>query len=377
MIMSQERSTQTNIKHNKLNWVNILFLTITPVAAAVAIPAYIYTQGWSWPLLWLGLSFFAIFNLSITAGYHRYFSHRSYEAHPFLEFLYVWFGSGAFQGSVLEWCYDHRKHHLKIDTEEDPYNINKGFWYAHFFWMFYQNNEGAKFPPDLTKKKLLVLQNKYYVLFAIASGFLMPAVAGYFLLDSFVGGLLWGGLARVVITQHSTFFVNSIAHTFGSQPYNPKNSARDSLFVSLLTFGEGYHNFHHHFQSDYRCAVKWYQWDPTKWLINTMRSMRLVKKVKRFSKYEIMLARMHADAQRITAKTPHEDKIAALKLKVEDAQKRVRLVMAEYERMKSDFQEQSREKYKMLKADIKIAQLEFHAAYDQWRVYIKAVRQYG
>lgn len=345
-----------------------------PVAAAILLSAYIYQNGWSWPLFALAIVMFSIFNLSITAGYHRYFSHRSYEAHPFLEFLYVFFGSGAFQGSVLEWCYDHRKHHLRVDTDEDPYSIKKGFWYAHFFWMFYKNNINPQFPPDLAKKKLLQLQHKYYVWFAIGSGLVLPAILGWLFVDSFWGGFIWGGVVRVIFTQHSTFLVNSIAHTFGSQPYNVNNSARDSLFVAILTFGEGYHNFHHHFQSDYRCAIKWYQYDPTKWLINFMRSLGLVGKVKTFSKYEILLAKMNADAHRVAVIGAYDAKLEAMKIKVEEAQKRLKSMMADYEKKKLEFKAQSHEKYKLLKADLEVARLEFYAAYNQWRVYMKAVR---
>lgn len=359
--------------NNKLNWVNILFFILTPITGAIFLTMDIYNNGWSWGLFVLAIVMFSIFNLSITAGYHRYFSHRSYEAHPFLEFLYMFFGSGAFQGSVLEWCTDHRKHHLKVDTNEDPYSINKGFWYAHLLWMFYKHNDQVPFPPDLAKKRMLVLQHKYYVFFAVASGFILPGILGWLFLNTFWGGLIWGGLVRVVLTQHSTFLVNSFAHTFGTQPYNTGNTAKDSLIVAILTFGEGYHNFHHHFQSDYRCAIKWYQWDPTKWMINLMRSMGLVGKVKTFSKYEILIARMNADAHRATVKGSYDEKMAAMKVKAEEAQKRLKLMMSEWEKKKAEFKLQSREKYKVMKAELEIARLEFNVAYNQWRVYLKAV----
>src|SRR5206468_7744267 len=112
-------------------------------------------------------------------------------------------------------------------------------------------------------------QHRHIDLLAVIIGFALPALAG-FAWDGWVGalgGFLIGGVAKVVVLQHCTFLINSACHTIGRQPYSTRCSARDSLFLALFTFGEGYHNYHHEFQHDYRHGVKPWQWDPTKWLI--------------------------------------------------------------------------------------------------------------
>ncbi|RYZ76585.1 MAG: acyl-CoA desaturase, partial [Proteobacteria bacterium] len=138
----------------------------SPLAALILTPIYLYNHGFSWGLLAFLIVTYTISNMVITCGYHRYFSHRTYSVHPVIEALYVFFGAGAFQGSILAWSTDHRRHHGKVDSDEDPYSRSKGFWYSHITWMFYKDThpQAEAFPRDLTKSKFIMFQHNHYAL---------------------------------------------------------------------------------------------------------------------------------------------------------------------------------------------------------------------
>jgi stearoyl-CoA desaturase (delta-9 desaturase) len=144
---------------------------------------------------------------------------------------------------------------------------------------------------DLASDRLLRLQHRHYLLLAVLMGAVIPAAVGW-LWDDATGAVLLGGFLRVVLQWHATFAVNSIAHMIGRQPYTTAVSARDSVFTALVTLGEGYHNFHHRFPSDYRNGFRWYQFDPTKWFVWTLCKLRLASGLKRASLETIESARM-------------------------------------------------------------------------------------
>ena len=352
----------------KLNWRNTLFLTLTPIAALIWTPFDLVAHGWSWGLLLMLVVAFSISNMSITCGYHRYFSHRSYDCHPLIHFLYVIFGSGAFQGSVLEWCRDHRRHHRSVDTDRDPYSIQKGFFYAHVGWMFYKNPDESTdpFPPDLAAQKILQIQHKYYALFSTAVGFGLPLLIGA-ACGAGWRGLLWGGVLRVVLTQHSTFCINSLAHTLGRRPYSEGLSARDNWFASVLTFGEGYHNFHHMFQADYRNGIRWYQWDPSKWWIRALAFVGLAKKLKKVAATEILRARLARDQSVMVAKGACYDTVESLKTKMLDAQHRFTELKLQLRKKR----EVSQQQYRQWRIEAKQAKMEFRLACRQWAMQLR------
>lgn len=263
------------------DWTNILFLCLSPVVGVVGTALYAFRNGVVWwePVLCLTL-FFAI-GLSIGAGYHRFYSHRAYECHPVVQAFMLFFGALALQNSVLQWARDHRDHHRYVDRDWDPYNINRGGWWAHIFWIFYKQPKDATYSnvPDLTKNKLVMLQHRFGTYIGIIFGLGFPTLVGAFF-GRPLGGLLWGGFLRIVLIHHTTFFVNSLAHMWGARPYTEENSARDNWFLAFFTHGEGYHNFHHKFPSDFRNGIRWYHWDPNKWFINALRSVGLARDLK-------------------------------------------------------------------------------------------------
>ena len=280
----------------KLDILNASFLCGTPILAVIG--AYWYTVNFGISFIEIGILFlmYIASGLSITAGYHRLFSHRSHSASWPLRLFYAVFGAAAFQNSAIKWCSDHRRHHLKTDTEEDPYTIMRGFFWAHMGWvMISEKEQQIEHVKDLQADPILVWQDKHIFKIGAFAGIIFPGLIGLLLIggfSGFLGGLIWGGLVRLVIVHHGTFLINSGAHYWGKQNYSTKNTSRDSPILSLLTFGEGYHNFHHTFQSDYRNGHRWYHWDPTKWWIKIFSFIKITKNLNKVPNWSIENAKM-------------------------------------------------------------------------------------
>ncbi|HEX7672969.1 MAG TPA: fatty acid desaturase [Bdellovibrio sp.] len=364
----------------RIEWPVALFLVINPLVTLILMPIYFYYFGFEWQIALFALIFAAATNLSITAGYHRLFSHKSYDAHPVAKALFLLIGASGFQGSALKWSSDHRRHHMHIDGEKDPYNINEGFWYAHMGWLFFKDSVDQKIvAPDLEKDWMVQFQHKYYVPLAILTGFGLPTLIGW-MMGSPLGGLVIGGGLRIALTQQSTFFVNSLCHTLGKQTYSKEISARDSWFVAVLTHGEGYHNFHHKFQIDYRNGIKWYHWDPTKWVIKTLNLVGLATKLRQISNVEILKARLQAEATELTKHGFAEEKLAVMKEKIIEAQSKIKKLREDYEQFKVDAvrkREELKEAYDHKLAEIKheleVAHLEFQMGMKMWQLHLKSV----
>ncbi|MDD0852859.1 fatty acid desaturase [Halobacteriovorax sp. GB3] len=283
-----------------LSPVNTTFLVSTPLLA-LGLGGYVLaTEGLQWQQLLLAIVYYFITGLSITAGYHRLFSHRAYKASWPVRLFFLIFGAATFQNSALKWSADHRRHHGNVDTEVDPYNINEGFFYAHMGWVLLKENPkyANLYPKDLTSDRLIMWQHKYYLLLCAFFGLILPGLLGA-LLGSFLYGFAIAGLARVVFVHHATFFINSLCHMVGNQPYSLEHSAKDSWLMAFFTYGEGYHNFHHTFQTDYRNGIRWYHFDPTKWLIYTLSKFNLAKGLKVIAEEDIELAKFRVQMEKL------------------------------------------------------------------------------
>jgi stearoyl-CoA desaturase (Delta-9 desaturase) len=357
--------------HQRVDWPVTLFLLLTPLIAMVLVPIYFAVEDVRWPLVLFTILFAGATNLSITAGYHRLFSHRSYEAHPLVRAIYLLIGASAWQGSALKWSADHRRHHGKVDTDHDPYSINKGFWYAHIGWLFLkESTDPNPKAPDLEQDWMIRIQHKYYIPIAIFMGFGFPAWVGYFMGCPF-GALVIAGALRITLTQQSTFFVNSLCHMLGRQTYSEDVSARDSFIVAILTHGEGYHNFHHNFQLDYRNGIRWYQWDPTKWTIRTLAFLGLAKKLKRISQQEILKARLQMEAIKIQSKGYSEEVTQQLREKILSAQASMKKLKEDYEQLRTDMRSASALKLRQIQFEMEIRRIEFEACKKQWKAYLR------
>jgi stearoyl-CoA desaturase (delta-9 desaturase) len=288
-----------------INWPTTLMFILTPLSAAVLVPWYGFTHGFS-AGAWGVFAFFLVAcGMSVTAGYHRLWAHRTYEAHWLLKILYLIFGSMALQNSALVWSSGHRTHHLYVDdNERDPYSAGRGFWFSHIGWMlryYPSGNPDFSNARDLERDPLLAFQNRHYLLIAVTVNFGLTFAAGL-LVGDFWGTFILAGLLRVVISHHLTFLINSLAHMWGTRPYTDENSARDNPVLAFLTHGEGYHNFHHIFAHDYRNGVRWWQWDPTKWLVASMHFLGLAKRLKRTPAFQIQRALLAMQFQRAQEK---------------------------------------------------------------------------
>lgn len=256
------------------------FLILYQALLIALLPFYFYFCEVNAATVWVTVILYFLSGLGITAGYHRLYSHRCYKTVPFIDAVMVFFGTLATQGSIIRWSHDHRLHHAFVDTDKDPYSIKKGFWYAHFLWLLDIPKEiEQKVVSDLYENKLLAWQHKHYLSLVIGVNALVFLFFGW-LLNDYWGAfflILW---FRMFALHHSTWFINSLAHTWGDKPFSQEQSAVNNYVISLLTFGEGYHNYHHTFANDYRNGIRWYHFDPTKWLIWGLSKIRLASNLK-------------------------------------------------------------------------------------------------
>jgi stearoyl-CoA desaturase (delta-9 desaturase) len=287
----------------RIDWVILTFFIMTPILMVASTYLYIHLEGFNPLILVPAILYYLATGLSITAGYHRLFAHRSYEAHFLVRLFFLLFGAGAFQWSAMKWCTDHRRHHNKVDTQEDPYSVKKGFFWAHMGWLFREEKKCYKghFAKDLKNDPLVRWQHKYILPLSIFMGFIFPTIIGHFF-GSLLGGFAIIGLCRMVFVHHSTFLINSLCHTLGKQTFTDTNTAKDNPLLALFTYGEGYHNFHHFFQTDYRNGINFFSFDPTKWLIRGLSFIGLTWGLKTTGQEDILKAKLNMEGIRLKKK---------------------------------------------------------------------------
>jgi len=260
----------------------------------------------------LTILMYILTGFGITGGYHRLWSHKSYDAVPALQYFIAFFAAGAFEGSARWWCRNHRAHHRYADTDKDPYAVHKGFWYAHVGWMIMKQDTkkiGKADISDLNANPALQLQHKYYLEMALMSGVVVPTLIAGLGWNDWMGGFCYAVMARAFFTHHSTFLVNSAAHYFGDRPYSTAQTARDNVITAFLTMGEGYHNFHHEFPHDYRNGVRKWQYDPTKWIIYSLSLFGLTYNLNAYPREDWRKTRIIVKKEQIGDVTPTARKI--------------------------------------------------------------------
>ena len=229
--------------------------------------------GWSWTaFVWLTATY-AIRMFAITAGYHRYFSHRTYKTSRAFQLFLALLGMSTLQQGPLWWAGRHRHHHKTSDTPDDVHSpVQRGFWYAHVGWIFAERQVHREPPKDLAAFPELRFMDRHDNLF----------VVGYALLTYAIGGgtaLAWGFFVSVVVAWHATFAINSLAHVFGRRRYRTSDESRNGLALALLTFGEGWHNNHHHYQRSARQGFRWYEIDVSYYVLKLLEVLRIVSDV--------------------------------------------------------------------------------------------------
>ena len=248
----------------------IFLFGLVTVGALIGLPTYAYFFDYTWVDWAMFGLLYVITGLGITVGYHRLLAHRSFDCPNWVKGCLLVAGGWALENSALTWAAAHIRHHAWCDQEADPYNAQRGFWYSHVGWIFFKDPyaDDERSASRLRQDPLVLWQHRYYAPLVL-SGLFLPFVVGY-LYNGWVGGLgcfLLAGVGRTFFVLNSTFCINSICHLWGRQPHTRADSSRDSWVVSLLTFGEGYHNYHHAHQRDYRNGPRWYNFDPSKWVI--------------------------------------------------------------------------------------------------------------
>jgi stearoyl-CoA desaturase (delta-9 desaturase) len=363
-----------------INWTNSIFLIGTFLLTITAVPIYLAKHGLEWFQGIFFLVSFILTGLSITLGYHRLFSHLTFQARWPVKLATLLFGSSAFEGSVLEWARDHREHHKHVDHDDDPYDISKGFFYAHIGWLLFKvkSDHPLTNVSDLQQDKLVAFQHKYYVPVALTMGFIVPTLIGWAWggPTAALGSFLIAGVARIVFVQHMTFFINSMCHTVGRRPYSSKCSARDSGVMAFFTFGEGYNNYHHEFQHDYRNGVKPWQFDPTKWTIWTLHKLGLAKNLRRVPDEKRILAEISEEQRYFVSQLETKgiqipESVHSLLQSAHDhlvqTAKKWEQCKAEYMRATEKKMAASKDKVEHLKHQFQLAAQEFQLAIQKWK----------
>jgi len=303
--MTDQVSRQVDEEHPQINWAVSTVFGLTFLAAITIVPWYGIVHGYStWA--WVLFAFFLVCNgVGIGSGYHRLWSHRAYEASPTLKWFLAIMGGMSMQNSIIVWCARHRVHHRDVDdNEKDPYSIGRGFWFAHVGWMLRDYKSGEidySLVPDLQKDPVAAWQHRWYWSLVWATNLGVPLLLGWMVGD-IIGVFLLVGILRLVVSHHVTFFINSLAHMWGTQPYTDENSARDNHFLALITYGEGYHNYHHLFQNDYRNGIRWWHLDINKWFISTCALLGLARNRKRAPQFKVLRARLNMEFKQARAK---------------------------------------------------------------------------
>ncbi len=270
--------------------VAVLILALLPLAGFLAAIFTLWGRGIGPVDVVLLVTLYLFTGLGITVGYHRLLTHRAFDAPMWVKGVFAVAGSMAIEGSVIGWVSDHRRHHAYADKDGDPHSphlddgVVAGLWHAHFGWLFKkERSEPERWARDLTQQPTMRAIDRSFGLI-VAAGLILPAVLGYAFTGSLWGavtGFLWGGLARVFLLNHVTFSINSICHFFGSRPYETSDYSTNNWPLSLISFGESWHNNHHAFPSSAFHGLRFWQVDLGGLLIRTLQALRLARKVKR------------------------------------------------------------------------------------------------
>jgi len=278
--------------HRIANLVAILL----PFAGLVLGIALLWGWGLSWIHLVLLFGMYLITGLGVTIGFHRLFTHKSFETGPVLRAVFGVLGSMSVQGPVMAWVSHHRCHHQHSDTEGDPHtphggdgsgliHLVKGFCRAHIGWMMMSTKSEtnfAKYIPDLQKDRLVRWISRLFPLWVLIS-LLIPTVIAGLVTMTWTGallGLVWGGLVRIFMVHHITWSVNSVCHIWGNRPFQSHDESRNNAIVGVLAFGEGWHNNHHAFPTSARHGLRWWQFDLSYVIIRALEAVGLIWNVR-------------------------------------------------------------------------------------------------
>ncbi len=279
----------------------VLAVTVIPFVGFAAAVWALWGQGLSGTDAAIALSFYIFTGLGITIGFHRLFTHRSFETNKFVKGTLAIAGSMAVQGPLITWVADHRRHHAFSDQEGDPHSphldegpgikgVAKGLWHAHMGWLFNDERTSARrWCPDMLKDPLLVKIDRLFPLWLVLT-FALPPAVGFAFTGTLRGALtagLWGSLVRVFMLHHVTWSINSICHFYGKRPFDSDDHSTNNWVLALISFGESWHNNHHAFPTAAVHGIGRTQVDLSGGVIALLEKLGLAKNVKRVSEKQL------------------------------------------------------------------------------------------
>ena len=274
--------------------VTVVAVVVPPLGLAAAM-GLLWNVGFHLDDLAIMAGMYVVCAFGTTIGFHRYFSHKSFEARVPVKAALAILGCMTMQGPLTQWVTDHRKHHALSDQQGDPHSPHagreddgalaafKGFVHAHVGWMFTNMGmeQGRVYGKDLYEDRLVRTIDRLYLVWVVLT-LGIPFAIGYSIggTERGIEAMLWGGLIRIFLYQHATFSVNSLCHMFGRRDYHARDESRNNWLVAMLVFGEGWHNNHHAFPVSARHGLHRFQVDVSWWVIRGLERLHLVWDVK-------------------------------------------------------------------------------------------------
>ena len=275
----------------------VLIVTIIPFLGFIAATWTLWGTGLSMVDVGIMVAFYFGTGLGVTVGFHRLFTHQSFETKPWVRNALAIAGSMAIQGPVIRWVADHRRHHAFSDQPGDPHSphlddgpgvkgVLKGLWHAHIGWFFDEEQTSARrWAPDMVKEASMRKIDKLFPLWALLS-FTLPPAIGFAITGTFRGALtafLWGSLVRIFMLHHVTWSINSICHFYGDRPYQTTDFSTNNWVLSIISMGESWHNNHHAFPTSAIHGLRPYQIDMTGGVIRLLKLFGLATEIKTVS----------------------------------------------------------------------------------------------
>lgn len=265
--VANENNYDPSLPEKEIDWLRALPFILLNLSCLL-----VFWVGWSYVAVLTAFIFYLVRIFSVTGFYHRYFSHKTYQTNRFWQFVFAVLGNSAVQRGPLWWASHHRQHHLSSDEPADAHSpVQHGFWWSHIGWIlskkhYYYNPERVR---DLSRYPELVFLDRYDGLVPTLT-FIFFLLTGYFL-NKFVPSLhtsaaqmlVWGFSISTIALFHTTVSINSLSHVFGNKRFVTKDNSRNNWFLALLTFGEGWHNNHHHYPASARQGFMWWEIDIT------------------------------------------------------------------------------------------------------------------
>jgi stearoyl-CoA desaturase (delta-9 desaturase) len=260
-----------------------------PFVAFLAAIVLLWNTWVDWSDLAVLAIMYVLTGYGVTLGFHRLLTHRSFQTFKPVEYGLAALGSMAVQGPVMSWVADHRKHHAHTDRDGDPHSPHghggglrgalSGLWYAHMGWLFDRAGQAPpqRYAKDLYEDPGMRVIDRGFPLLVLA-GFVLPFALGWLIGGTPTDGLtgaLWGGAVRIFLLHHVTWSINSVCHFFGSRRFAVDDHSTNVFWLSLLSFGESWHHNHHAFPRSAVHGLRWWEIDPTAWMVRAMRRTKL------------------------------------------------------------------------------------------------------